>query len=250
MRLVHLFVLLCAVLVSCGEVPTPAPTPTPTMLTVQEYATTCAELMSDEMAFDAQRKRKFIKWVDELLAVKAPPEYAAFHRVLTIRFSSQIEAGGPNSKAQAAYTRQIEIVNAMPDKLRRVLIDDGCIDNVDVLYGWSILAARERITARGPAPNLPTIRSYAEHCGDVMKTVPRMDTEEAVMAHMVKGLSHLVPPPRLERYNKYVVDVYRYWHENGMDSAVPGVLLLALSEVEKLDPATLEILVEADCIKR
>lgn len=242
------FVGMCVlVLVSCAET---VPPPTQTPLSVQEYAQTCAELMNVEMASGGQGERQFVRWVDDLLAVEPPTELIPFHAAVTTQFSSQVEAGGPNSEAHAAFIQQHEILDAMPLGLRQVLVEEGCIDDADVLIGRNILAARERVATRGPAPNPPTVRDYGERCRDVEITVPIMDSLEAVLAHIVEGLRDLVPPVDLERYHDNIIRFYLSWQEYGLEAVDTSLILAVQKEVDNLDPSTYEVLVSTGCIKK
>ena len=115
-------------------------TPTPeSPLPIQQYATRCGELvvLQDE-TYEQYRKADkvgtqehwdwYVEWVDMALALRPPPELADFHEAVADFYSSEVEYGGPNSQTRAAFIRELATVEAMPDDLRELLLNEGCLD--------------------------------------------------------------------------------------------------------------------------
>ena len=239
-------------------------------MTALEYADTCGELFVLEAEGYAryqetgegggrEGERTYIEWVDMYSALEPPLELADLHEARMAKFSSTftVETSdgrpfvmGSSSRTQAAYVREMEIVAGMPMTLRDILLEKGCLNNVEVQLGKHYLEARERIATRGPAPNPPTVRDYAERCADVMATVPLMDSPKNLLLHIALGINKLTPPPELEQYHEYSIMALRHWTLGGRDSPLPkSVIDRGKEAMSQLDPQVFDTLSSTGCIR-
>ena len=217
---------------------------------VREYAETCRSLISVEMAAGAAWERQFEQWVKVLEAVEPPPELSSFHINLTNQYSAQIEAGGPSSEAQAAYERWQDDITLLEEDVILILLDTGCLTELDLAVVVAQNEARVRMEARQLLARPLTVQEYAEHCKDIERTVPIMDDLDGLLTHLILEWRKLLPPPELERFHGYIQEVYLYWKEHGeVEGPTRGAAILLVNEVESFSPETRAILIGSDCIK-
>ena len=209
----------------------------------------CMSLMAVEMSSGSKGERQFEQWVKDLASVEPPPELSMFHVNLVAQYSAQITAGGPNSETQAAYERWQESITLLQEDVILILLDAGCLTETDLAIIVAQNEARDRMAARQLLTRPLTVREYADHCKDIERTVPFMDSLDGVLTHVILEWRKLLPPPELEQFHKYVQESYLYWKENGMDGPTPGSVLLVAKEVESFSPETRALLVNSGCIK-
>ena len=189
-------------------------------------------------------------------ALEPPPELQDYHDAYTMQFSEQIEwtsdktgaVIGPNSKTQAAADREMEIVAAMPESLRQILVAEGCLSEDTVQLSNRTLAAKTRMAERDPDQSL-TVEDYAVQCADIVTTIPLMGGIDALTEHAIKGMSRLKAPPELEGYHNTALKFYQELQKEGsLDRVSRSTLMEAEREIDALSPSLINYLITTGCI--
>ena len=205
--------------------------------------------MSVEMASGAAGERQFEQWGKDLESVEPPPELSSFHISLTAQYSAQVESKGPSSEAQAAYESWRDAIALLEDDVILILLDAGCVTDLDLHIIVAQNEARARMEARQLLARPLTVQEYADHCKDIERTAPVLDNLDGFFTHLILEWRKVSPPAELERYHEYIQDTYRYWRENGMEGATPGSVLLAANEMDGFSPETHATLIGSGCIE-
>ena len=237
-----------------------APATPESFFSVQQYATTCGRLvvLQDETYEQFLNVNKvgsqehwdwYVEWSDMVLALRPPPELADFHEARADFYSSEVEHEGPNRWTRAAFIRELGAVDAMPDDLREILLEAGCLDEGRISAGRENLAVIERVATRGPAPDPPTVEDYADRCHDVWLAVPLFDSHDAYLEHYFTGMDSLTPPPELQEFHRHLVGKLRRMFAQ-KDSYRPTVEIARLATRHSgiLSPQLYSSLVDANCI--
>ena len=242
--------------------PTAVPNPLESFFSIRQYATTCGKLvvLQDETYEQFRSVNKvgsqehwdwYVEWVDRILALRPPPELADFHEARAGFYLSEVEHEGPNSQTRAAFLRELAVADAMPDDLREILLESGCLDEGRLSVGRSNLEVIERVAARGPAPDPPTVEDYADRCNDVWLAVPLFDSHDAYLEHYFTGMDSLVPPPELQEFHRHLVGkLRRMFAEKDDPRLSTEIARLATRHSESLSPELHRSLVVAGCIAR
>ena len=233
--------------------------PTPALQMVPEgrlveFSADCGSLMDAEIG---PSPVDFAVWALALDDLEPPPALADFWTARVSQYIFQVEVldddtmveVGPNPDTQGANEREMDLVAAMSPGVRDILLDGGCLTEIDVLLGREFLAARARLEGRYGQSGAVTVEEFAEACRDMKATSPTFNSINAIPAHLLHWWERLVPPPGLEGYHRAVPDFYREWVRVGDDPEEVDVYLqlAPVEEAQKLDGDTLETLLRTRC---
>ena len=224
-------------------------------LTVREYAWACGDWMavSETIRPGIPGERDMREWVQSANELTPPPELVEFHEARVGTYSKQFgtdgETIGPNAEAQAAYQREVELVDAMSPDVRRVLIDGWCLTEEDVLSGRRRLEALARADAiANMEPGTVTVAMYALACADVTRTTPHFDDSAAVYDHYVEKWTALEPPAEVEEYHAAVLEVFLDSQETQIIDLESPAMLAAMREALNLPPNVMDALRFEGCV--
>ena len=149
----------------------------------------------------AQAEREAWDWVKSASTMVPPPDLREFHEANVGKYAKQFGPAGAmlglNPDTQAAFEREVAIVDSMPPNIRRTLIDRGCLAEEDVLNGRRRLEALARVNAhRSMDSGSMTVGIYALACGDMIRTAPHFNAQDAVFAHFVEWWGGIGPAAR------------------------------------------------------
>ena len=256
MRVALLFGLLILCLAACSSPPpaTPAPEPTATaaatvdLIEARQYAAECHTMMTSEFAEGTESM--YVQWVQDLDKLDPPPGLEEFNAAMTAFPALQVSDGvviGPNPKTQAAAEKEIEIVAAMDETLRQVLVEEGCLSEVDVIYGQEFLTARERLLTSAASTEPLTVDEYGQRCSDIQATMPIYGDLTGMFDHLLEHWTAVAAPNELEEYQEAVRMFYVASKREG-DAALgsPEADTVAILS-RKLDPNVLNRLRAAGC---
>ena len=227
----------------------PAASPETTHLTARGYGAACGRLVDGELDVKTQGAETFRERAEALASLVPPPELQDFHEAQSQYYLSQVEAGDTTVDTQAAWDRQLVIVGDMPTALRQMLVDEYCLLELQVRFVDNTLAARERVTRRGPATADMSIEEYAERCADIKRTAPVAGSLDDFLTYVSDEWRKLVPPQILEDYHSAIQAVYAEMLKSGgvVDEASPA-FQYAAAEGKKLGVVILDKLMRAGCI--
>ena len=171
---------------------------------VMEFAQACGVVKDSP-------EQDLVVWLEEAEAVAAAPALEEYWAAYLDQFRLQVSAGGPNSYAQMAYTReQLEIVRMSPD-LRSALVQNRCLLPEDVDVAYVLMDAGIRLSQGIGQGEDVDVEEFAQACADIQVTSPVLDTPEAIPRHLSLWWDRLSPPPDLADYHAAVADFYAEW---------------------------------------
>ena len=194
------------------------------------FSADCGSLMDAEIG---PSPVDFAVWALALDDLEPPPALADFWTARVSQYIFQVEVldddtiveVGPNPDTQGANEREMDLVAAMSPGVRDILLDGGCLTEIDVLLGREFLAARARLEGCYGQSGTVTVEEFAEACRDMKATSPTFNSINAIPAHLLYWWERLVPPPGLEGYHRAVPDFYREWVRVGGDPEEADVYL-------------------------
>ena len=240
-------------------IPTIAPNPVPIVpglilvsAEVKEFAAVCGEVMRADIG---NSDADFIAWVANLIDLEAPSELEEFWKASTGQYLLQIDTEadpikiiGPNEQTQLWFEQEARLVSEMSSDMIQILVEGGCLGEVDVKHSKQIVAAWNRILGDEDFAQPATIEDYVQSCADIKVTVPIMDEASAGIRHMIDWWDILQPPSEAAGYHAATMAVFRAAHEAGDITLVGESLILAINEeAMKVGDAFVGLLIRSGC---
>ena len=215
---------------------------------ITEFAEACVDIRNRD---ESAPEWTFEGWVSEAQAVKVPPVLTEWWSSYVDQFTLQLTHDGPSKYSQEAADTTMDELALMDFRLRKYLVDAGCITGAEVWQADAVWAAWGRLLdGFGQGQNV-SVEEFADACSDIKLTAPTLDKLIAIPQHMAFWWDKLNPPPELRDYYEAVADFYQEWIETGGGDPQTDVSfetqMAAIEAAQALDGDVLEVLLARRC---